>query len=357
MFAQLSGSYTIDANGTGTSNYTTFGAATAALSTSGVSGAVTFNVASGTYTEQVTLSAVTGASSTNTITFQGSSTAPSIITYSPASSATNWTVLLDGADYVTLDNLTITTGGSTYGRLVNYTDTVTDFNLTNCHLLGATGSSTSSNYAGVYYTYPAVAGGTWHVSDNVFDSVSYALYVYGLGYGPGSGADSIFVEDNVINATYYGFYLRYGKYQKIHDNVVNDLTPGSLYNYAYYPVYELDVQGNQVNDATYGLYVYTAPPTSGATGGIKATISNNHFEGNSYPVRLGGSGSATTEKFTDVTIENNTIEAWGSSYNYGIYLGYINASATNRAKIQNNMISLNTTSTSGTLYGIYPYHC
>ena len=100
MFAQLSGSYTIDANGTGTSNYTTFGAATAALTTSGVSGAVTFNVASGTYTEQVTLTAVTGASSTNTITFQGSTTAPSIITYSPAASATNWTVRLDGADYV-----------------------------------------------------------------------------------------------------------------------------------------------------------------------------------------------------------------------------------------------------------------
>ena len=357
MFAQLSGSYTIDANGTGTSNYTTFGAATAALTTSGVSGAVTFNVASGTYTEQVTLTAVTGASSTNTITFQGSTTAPSIITYSPAAPATNWTVRLDGADYVTLDNLTITTGGSLYGRLVNYTDTVTDFNLTNCHLIGATGSSTSSNYGGLYYTYPAVAGGTWHIKDNVIDSVSYALYVYGLGYGPGSGADSIFVEDNVINATYYGFYLRYGKYQKIHDNVVNALTPGSLYNYAYYPVYELDVQGNQVNDGTYGLYVYSAPPTSGATGGIKATISNNHFEGTYYGIYLAGSGTSTTEKFTDVTIENNTIEAWGSSYNYGISIRYLNPPSTNRAKVRNNMISLNTTSTTGSLYGIYPYHC
>ena len=208
MFAQLSGSYTIDANGTGTSNYTTFGAATAALTTSGVSGAVTFNVASGTYTEQVTLTAVTGASSTNTITFQGSTTAPSIITYSPAASATNWTVRLDGADYVTLDNLTITTGGSTYGRLVNYTDTVTDFNLTNCHLIGATGSSTSTNYAGLYYTYPAVAAGTWHIKDNVLIQF-HMLLCLRIGYGAGSGADSVFVEDNTINATYYGFYTRY----------------------------------------------------------------------------------------------------------------------------------------------------
>ena len=357
MFAQLSGSYTIDANGTGTSNYTTFGAATAALTTSGVSGAVTFNVASGTYTEQVTLTAVTGASSTNTITFQGSTTAPSIITYSPAASATNWTVRLDGADYVTLDNLTITTGGSTYGRLVNYIGNVADFNLTNCHLIGATVSSTSTNYAGLYYSSPAMAEGTWHIKDNVFDSVSYAVYVYGSGYGAGSGADSVFIEDNTINATYYGFYTRYARYSKVHDNVINSLVTNGVRNYVYYPVLELDVQGNQVNDGAYGIYVYSAPPTSGATGNMKATISNNHFEGNYYGIRLGGSGSATTEKFTDVTIENNTMEGWGSSYNYGIYLAYINASSTNRAKVRNNMISLNTTSTTGTLYGIYPYHC
>jgi hypothetical protein len=266
-------------------------------------------------------------------------------------------VRLDGADYVTLDNLTITTGGSTYGRLVNYTGNVADFNLTNCHLLGATGTSTSTNYAGLYYSFPAVAEGTWHVSDNVFDSVSYAVYMYGTGYGAGSGADSVFIEDNTINATYYGFYTRYARYSKVHDNTINSLVTNGVRNYVYYPILELDVQGNQVNDGAYGIYVYTAPPTSGATGGIKATISNNHFEGNYYGIRLGGSGSATTEKLTDVTIENNTIEGWGSSYNYGIYLAYVDASATNRSKIQNNMISLNTTSTTGTLYGIYPYHC
>ena len=55
LFAQLSGSYTIDPSGTGTNNYTSFTSAISALSTSGVSGAVTFNVKQGTYTEQVTI--------------------------------------------------------------------------------------------------------------------------------------------------------------------------------------------------------------------------------------------------------------------------------------------------------------
>ena len=356
----LSGVYTINANSFGARNYTSIAAAVADLDNLGVSGAVTFNVAAGIYDEQVNLGEVTGASSINTITFfgdVGNAFSPTVLTYTPLGSSDNWTVKMTGTDYVTFDNMTITSGGSSYASLIVYTDTVTNFNLTNCHLIGKTSGSTSSYYAGLYYAYPAVAAGNWHISDNTFDSVSYAVYVYGLGYGAGSGADSIFVEDNVINTTFYGFYLRYGKYQKIHDNVVNSIISGNVRNYAYYPTYELDVQNNQVNDAMYGLYVYTSPPTSGATGGIKATISNNHFEGTLYGIYLAGAGSATAEKWTDVTIENNTIEAWGSSYNYGIRLNYINASSTNRAKIQNNMISLNTTSTTGTLYGIYPYHC
>ena len=152
MFAQLSGTYTIDAAGTGTNNYTSFGAAVTALTTSGVSGAVTFNVASGTYTEQVNLGAVTGASSTNTITFQGSTTAASILTYTPVGFSDGWTVKMTGTDYVTFDNLTITSGGSSYARLIVYTDTVTNFNLTNCHLIGTTssGGSTSSYYCLLY---------------------------------------------------------------------------------------------------------------------------------------------------------------------------------------------------------------
>ena len=359
----LSGVYTINANSFGARNYTSFASAVADLDSLGVIGAVTFNVASGIYDEQVNLGQVTGASSINTITFfgdVGNALSPTVLTYTPLGSSDNWTVKMTGTDYITFDNMTITSGGSSYGRLIMYTDTVTDFNLTNCHLIGRTssGGSTSSFYAGLYYEYPAVAAGNWHISDNTFDSVSYAIYVYGLGYGAGQGADSVFVEDNTINANYNGFYVRYAKYQKMHDNVINDINGGSLRNYAYYPVYELDVQNNQVNDAAYGIYMYTAPPTSGATGGIKVNISNNHFEGTLYGIRVGGSGTSTTEKITDLTIENNTIEAWGSSYNYGIYLAYIQApGGTDRATVQNNMIALNTTSTTGTLYGIYPYHC
>ena len=70
VMAQLSGTYTINPNGSGATNYTSYTAALSALSTSGVNGPVVFNVASGTYTEQVTFESYSGVSHVNTITFQ-----------------------------------------------------------------------------------------------------------------------------------------------------------------------------------------------------------------------------------------------------------------------------------------------
>jgi len=67
--AQMSGNYTIDpALPPSSLNFTSFGAASTALG-AGVSGPVEFAVASTTFSESVSFSAVTGATATNTITF------------------------------------------------------------------------------------------------------------------------------------------------------------------------------------------------------------------------------------------------------------------------------------------------
>src|ERR1043166_5545851 len=82
---QLSGSYTIDSAGTASATvFKNFSSAVAYMnggtrtdggpansSPFGVSGPVVFSVMQGTYTEQVDITAVSGASATNTITFDG----------------------------------------------------------------------------------------------------------------------------------------------------------------------------------------------------------------------------------------------------------------------------------------------
>ena len=70
-FAQLSGTYTI---GGALPDYNTFNEAVSDLELNGVSGAVIFNVDTGTYNEQLIIPAISGVSSSNTITFQSVTT-------------------------------------------------------------------------------------------------------------------------------------------------------------------------------------------------------------------------------------------------------------------------------------------
>ena len=92
VYAQLSGTKTIGSGG----DYSTFTAAVNALTSQGVSGAVTFNVLTGTYTEQITIGQISGASGTNTITFQSQTGVAANVTlqFTPTSS-NNYVVWLN----------------------------------------------------------------------------------------------------------------------------------------------------------------------------------------------------------------------------------------------------------------------
>src|SRR5688500_10651936 len=64
----MSGAYSVCLSGC---NYSKVGDAVDALKSKGVSGAVFINIGSGTFTETVSIPAITGASATNLITFKG----------------------------------------------------------------------------------------------------------------------------------------------------------------------------------------------------------------------------------------------------------------------------------------------
>jgi len=96
--SQLSGTYTIDpSKPTGGRNYRTFGEAIAALELSGVSSAVTFEVASSTYAESIAIGPISGASFATRVTFAATG-APAVITPAPTNQGygihleprTNW---------------------------------------------------------------------------------------------------------------------------------------------------------------------------------------------------------------------------------------------------------------------------
>jgi len=110
--AQLSGTYTIDTTKTASkTNYSNFSSAVSDLDSGirsdggtpngkGVKGPVVFNVADGTYNDNIIFGYVKGSSSKNTVTFQGMHGDTSFIQFSLSGG-----FQFDSANYYTVKNL------------------------------------------------------------------------------------------------------------------------------------------------------------------------------------------------------------------------------------------------------------
>ncbi|MBO4574700.1 MAG: DUF4465 domain-containing protein [Bacteroidales bacterium] len=140
--AQLSGTYTIGSSG---SNYTSFSAAVSALS-AGVSGPVTFQVAPGTYEEYVTINEINGTSATNRVTFRGmGADNQQVVVTSNAGYTDNSTIKINGADYVTFENMTVTTTSSGKARLLVFDGQCDYDRFENVRFVGVEVTSNSSD--------------------------------------------------------------------------------------------------------------------------------------------------------------------------------------------------------------------
>ncbi len=116
--APLSGVYTIGTGG----DYETITDAINGLYLGGVSGAVIFKLLNGTYTEQINLDgAITGSSTTNTVTFESNSSNASdvVVTYTASGTADNFVVRINETEHIKFRNLTLTAGGTDYAKVVS----------------------------------------------------------------------------------------------------------------------------------------------------------------------------------------------------------------------------------------------
>ncbi|MFM6997684.1 MAG: fibronectin type III domain-containing protein, partial [Bacteroidota bacterium] len=359
-FAQLSGTYTIDPNGTGTSNYASFTAAVSALTTSGVSGPVTFNVAAGTYNEQIVIGAITGSSATNRVTFQKapSATGAAVLTFAGTSTA-NYTIQLAAASNLTFKDLTLantTVAGQTVGGIVEYGGTVSNIQFINNTFSGNAGTNTSNSWGALRYgSTPSTgyASGVWKFVGNTFNNVSYSANVYG---STTVNADTVVIQNNTINGTYYHIYTYYAKNVVITGNTLTTSAGTLGYNYVYYPAQSVVMTNNTMSGMAYGMYSFT---TTNNTGTATYNVSNNVVNASpnalsSYGFYIGGSSTAAN-KIAKVTIKNNTLNLVGSSTIYGIYTSYVGATSADPSEISNNMISCIAGSTAS-VYGYYPFH-
>jgi len=182
--AQMSGEYSI---GKSTSaDFLSFREAVDTLLKKGVKDSVIFLVEDGTYSEQIAITPIPGASEANHIVFQSKSKDSSkvILTFSPTHDIINYTVFLAGADHITFRNMTISSGGTLFSRVI-YLDFGADSNSFISNLIkGASYPITNFSYSGdvslVYSSYGYVNNDNGNTfKNNAFINGYNALELYG----------------------------------------------------------------------------------------------------------------------------------------------------------------------------------
>ncbi len=333
----MTGTYTI---GGTNPNFNTFTDAANALNSFGVCGPVVFNVRPGTYNEQVTLNSVQGTSAVNTITFQSETGDSSdvILTWAPANSVSNYTLLIDNTSFVTLKNLTLATSGTLYSTVLRLNPGSSNLTVSHCHLHGYAGGSTSSNRITLYaYGFD---NNNILLTHNYFEDGSIGAYLGGTSalhtYGH-------VVENNRFETLYMSVQFRYA------DSIIyryNYFRSMATYNFSYgLFLYYCDgrhqIYNNELYSMTgaYGMYMSNCVASSGN----ESIIYNNfiYVGGTStgYGIYLSGTTAYQNFYYNTVQVENFNVNS------RGIYVNLFNG---NNLKFINNIIS-----NTGNGYGFY----
>jgi len=297
LLTGLSGVYTI---GGTTPDFADFPTAVAALNFAGVCGPTTFDIRTGTYFDQFDLGQVTGADSTNTITFKSEAGHRDsvIIDYGAAGSTNNYVIQLNDADYFRFESMTIRNSGATYGRVFDILGG-SDHNVVyDCDIQTQANSSTTTLQCVIY-------GGSGSNDDfnrfegNSIIGGSYGAYIYGASTSSKQEGNE-FINNEFVDNYYYGLRLYY----------TNNVT----------------VTGNRV----YGQTTYT---------------------GTRYGIYSYYGGGASV--FTHNSVESNSSSEW----RYGMFFGQCDASAAGKALVANNSITVGSTGSTSSSYGMYFTTC
>ncbi len=264
----MAGAKTIDASAAASStNYTSFGAAVTALTTCGVSGAVTFTVAAGTYNEQISIGTIVGISSVNTVTFDGVDTATRTISFNTGT--TNGAVIqLNACKYITIKRLNIVNTTTTYNGNGYYGVQITNAAHHN-YVIGCKISVGLYGAGAASYPFPLGISGTsyYSSSDNgSYNTVDgnrliggyYGVDIYGSSNVPFTSTNNTISNNSIENAYYTGIYVYYQANLTLDGNKIK---MGTYYSNDYgiqiWYVSNCTVTRNDIKATYYGIQFYT----------------------------------------------------------------------------------------------------
>ena len=355
----LVGNYTIGTTG----DYPTISSAIASLSACGVSGAVTFDLitGSGPYNEQLVLNEVTGASATNTITFNGNGE-----TITSATDNSNRSLfLLDGADYITLNNINFLTQDVDNNFVIQLTNGANFNSITNNTIdLTSAIDDTGSDNAGIVVSGSLTSATSDGDSGNVTITGNTIIGgYYGIsisGQSTGSSMDNT-ISDNTIQDFYY-----YGIYNNDVENttiISNDLHRESRANVSnFYALYFTGNGGGNIIDSNKLHDAFTGEPSATSTAypiyhtSTDAAAGNANIVSNNIIYNINGAGGTNYAIYNSgsdgVYYYHNTITLDFPGATSGNTRGFYQTTTASDIEFKNNIISI-TRGGSGTKYCLY----
>ena len=226
----MSGTYMI---GSLTANYLKLNDALADLVSRGVCGAVVFRILAGSYNEHLEIPFITGASATNTITFESfdSDSTKVEIVYSASGTMDDYVVQFKGSEYVTFRKLSIQATGGSYGKSV-----VLEFgashNVLKENIISCLQGVNSTTIIGIYN--PA----TSNENDNLIENNLVRGGYYGIQFNGGSVSSAEkqnrIIGNRIINFTVYGISLSFERLCEVRANFIsNDVNSQNAYGLYY----------------------------------------------------------------------------------------------------------------------------
>ncbi len=275
VYGALAGEYMV---GPSSADFQTFNDAVNALKSRGVRGEVTFNVESGTYTEQISIPEINGISDVQRVTFQSQSldSTDVILRFSPTSNPENYTILLDGADYFTFRKLTLATTGTDYARVVTILNKATNNKFENNFFLGISTTSTLDLFS-IIYSYQDNDSNNIFMN-NLFEDGSYGIYL--MGDGAEYERNTEIRQNEFKNQYKGGIYLRYNNALLVRNNHFS--SSSTITNY-------VGINGTDLSDDVqvltntlalgslqggYGIYLYNCIGTADKP----ELVSNNYIQ-------------------------------------------------------------------------------
>lgn len=280
----LSGVYTI---GGSNPDYSTISSAATALTTLGVNGPVVFNIASGTYQENVQVGPVQGASAVNYIVFQSAALdSTSVVITFPASTTTinNYVLRLNGASYTTFRYLTFErTGTSDYSQVIDIINGSQYIQFYHNRIVGTTASIPAS-YKSLVHGPNASSQSNIVFDGNRMENGSYGIWLLGISQLICCiDVGNVIKNNHLINQYHCGIMLSYNSGPQIINNTIEGVSAASGFGiYTFFSDNNIRILKNKISLVNgKGIYVHNA-----TIAGIPENLIANNF------VSVGGAGAA-----------------------------------------------------------------